>query len=68
MLENVVRTSFTMRRKTLRNNLKPLLSGDEIEQLGIDPSLRPERLALPEFVTISDYLTDKKTATEEADA
>ncbi|MBY4676075.1 16S rRNA (adenine(1518)-N(6)/adenine(1519)-N(6))-dimethyltransferase RsmA [Marinobacterium arenosum] len=59
MLERVVRTAFTMRRKTLRNNLKPLLSGDELEQLGIDPGLRPERLALAEFVRISDYLSNK---------
>lgn len=59
MLENVVRTSFTMRRKTLRNNLKPLLSGDELETLGIDPSLRPERLTMADFVRISDYLSDK---------
>jgi len=60
VLENVVRTSFTMRRKTLRNNLKPLLTGDELEQLGIDPGLRPERLSLAEFVTISDYLSNKQ--------
>lgn len=68
MLETVVRTSFTMRRKTLRNNLKPLLSGDELSELGIDPSLRPERLSLPEFVTISDYLSEKKPASEEAES
>ena len=68
MLEKVVRTAFTMRRKTLRNNLKPMLTGDELEHLGIDPSLRPERLGLPEFVTISDYLSNKNTsASEEAD-
>ena len=59
-LETVVRTAFNQRRKTLRNNLKPLLSGDEIEALGIDPGLRPERLALADFIQISDYLSDKK--------
>ena len=58
-LETVVRTAFNQRRKTLRNNLKPLLSGDEIEQLGIDPGLRPERLTLKEFIAISDYLSSK---------
>ncbi len=58
--ETVVRTAFTMRRKTLRNNMKPLLSTDELEGLGIDPSLRPEKLAISDFVTISNYLTDKK--------
>lgn len=58
-LEVVVRTAFNQRRKTLRNNLKPLLSGAELEQLGIDPGLRPERLSLQEFICISDYLSSK---------
>ncbi len=56
-LEIVVRTAFSQRRKTLRNNLKPLLSGDEISALNIDPGLRPERLALADFISISDYLS-----------
>ncbi len=55
-LENVVRTSFSMRRKTLRNNLKKVISSEQLEILGIDPSLRPERLGLAEFVAISDYV------------
>ena len=58
-LETVVRTAFGQRRKTLRNNLKPLLDADEIEALGIDPGLRPERLALTDFIRISDYLSSK---------
>ncbi len=57
-LDTVVRTAFSQRRKTLRNNLKPLLSAEELAQLGIDAGLRPERLTLAEFVKISDYLTD----------
>ncbi|MGB0662201.1 MAG: 16S rRNA (adenine(1518)-N(6)/adenine(1519)-N(6))-dimethyltransferase RsmA [Pontibacterium sp.] len=56
MLKNVVRTAFNQRRKTLRNNLKPLISAEDLEQLGIDPSLRPERLDLASFVKISDFL------------
>lgn len=59
-LATVVRTAFGQRRKTLRNNLKPLLSADEIEALGIDPGLRPERLSLQDFIQISDYLSSKQ--------
>ncbi len=55
-LENIVRTSFSMRRKTLRNNLKKVISSEQLENLGIDPSLRPERLTLAEFAAISDYV------------
>ncbi len=61
-LATVVRTAFNMRRKTLRNNLKPLLSAEELEQLGIDPGLRPEKLPISDFVAISNYLTQKKAA------
>lgn len=58
ILQNVVRTAFGQRRKTLRNNLKPLMAAEQLEALGIDPSLRPERLTLQEFVTISDAITE----------
>ncbi len=64
-LDLVVRTAFGQRRKTLRNNLKPLLGAEALEQLGIDPGLRPERLTLEEFVRISDYLTDKAVSPEQ---
>lgn len=57
-LEIVVRTAFGQRRKTLRNNLKPLLSADEISELGIDPGLRPERLSLQDFIAIADHLSN----------
>ena len=61
-LEDVVRTAFNQRRKTLRNNLKPLLSAEELESLGIDSGLRPEKLPLSSFVAISNYLTNKDAA------
>ncbi|GGO86398.1 ribosomal RNA small subunit methyltransferase A [Marinobacterium nitratireducens] len=60
MLETVVRTAFSQRRKTLRNNLRSLLEAAELETLGIDPGLRPERLTLAEFVKISDHLSDRQ--------
>jgi 16S rRNA (adenine1518-N6/adenine1519-N6)-dimethyltransferase len=38
----VVAAAFSQRRKTLRNALKQLLSGDQIQQAGIDPGARAE--------------------------
>ena len=58
LLSRVVREAFSQRRKTLRNTLKPLISADELEELGIDSGSRPERITLPEFVIIADYLHD----------
>jgi 16S rRNA (adenine1518-N6/adenine1519-N6)-dimethyltransferase len=48
-LKTVVGAAFSHRRKTLRNGLKGLLSGSEIEACGIDPALRPETLAPADF-------------------
>ena len=56
LLADVVRTAFGQRRKTLRNNMKGLITGDQLEALGIDPGLRPERLSLAQFIAISDAI------------
>jgi len=56
-LSSVVTTAFNQRRKTIRNNLKKLISTEQLETLGIDPGLRPEKLTLQNFVAISDTLT-----------
>lgn len=60
ILQDVVRTAFSQRRKTLRNNMKGIVDSDTLEALGIDPSLRPERLGIAEFVRISDHLSQQK--------
>ena len=56
-LQQVVRIAFNQRRKTLRNNLKELISAEDLEALDINPGERPERLTLQEFIHISDFLT-----------
>jgi len=58
-LENVVRESFAMRRKTLRNNLKKRLTAEQIESLGIDPGIRPEKLSVADYVRIADYVFEQ---------
>ncbi len=57
VLEQVVREAFNQRRKTLRNTLKALLSGDAIEAAGVDGSKRPEQLDLAAFVRLADQLS-----------
>ncbi|WP_455221050.1 16S rRNA (adenine(1518)-N(6)/adenine(1519)-N(6))-dimethyltransferase RsmA, partial [Kaarinaea lacus] len=51
LLEKVVSTAFAQRRKTLRNNLKGLLSADTLQANGIDPTRRAETLTLQDFAT-----------------
>ncbi|RMG35581.1 MAG: 16S rRNA (adenine(1518)-N(6)/adenine(1519)-N(6))-dimethyltransferase RsmA [Gammaproteobacteria bacterium] len=45
----LVRRAFSQRRKTLRNNLKGMLSGEQIKALGVDPGVRPETLDVSAF-------------------
>lgn len=63
-LNTLVRTAFSQRRKTLRNNLKSLLSAEQIESCGIDPGIRPERLSLAEFIQLADCYTAASAAEE----
>ena len=60
-LSRLVAQAFGQRRKTLRNNLKPLLDSATIEALGIDPGRRPETLSLTEFALLADALADAST-------
>ena len=64
MLDQVVRAAFAQRRKTLRNCLKKLLSGEQLTALGIDPSERAENLSLYDYVRISDSLTQSISSIE----
>ena len=56
-LERLVAQSFSMRRKTLANNLKPLLTASEISALGINPISRPEQITINEYVQIAKFVT-----------
>ena len=57
-LQNVIRTAFNQRSKTLRNSLKTLVSDEIFATLPIDVTQRPENLSLADYVLISDAITD----------
>ncbi|MFT2097358.1 16S rRNA (adenine(1518)-N(6)/adenine(1519)-N(6))-dimethyltransferase RsmA [Marinomonas sp. 2405UD66-6] len=59
-LEDMVRIGFQQRRKTLRNNYKGVLDNDDFATLNIDPSLRPERLDIEDFVRITNHVLQKE--------
>lgn len=62
--KKVVTQSFGQRRKTLRNNLKTLLSSEKIEALEIDPGLRPEVLTLQQYAQLSNAVSTLETNTQ----
>lgn len=55
--ETLLRHAFAQRRKTLRNNLKPILSSAQIEACEIEPGVRAETLLLAQFAALSRQLS-----------
>ncbi len=56
LLRHVVQTAFAQRRKTLRNNLKGMITDPQLEALGIDPGCRSETLDIIDFIRIARTL------------
>ena len=53
-LARVVTAAFTKRRKQLRNALADVIADEALRALGIDPQLRPENLAVADYVAIAN--------------
>ncbi len=62
-LKHVVTSAFSMRRKTLRNALKPLFDAEQLESMDLNLQARPETLSVSDFVYIAKQLgpTSKET-------
>ncbi|OJY39418.1 MAG: 16S rRNA (adenine(1518)-N(6)/adenine(1519)-N(6))-dimethyltransferase [Legionella sp. 40-6] len=56
-LEFIVGRAFAMRRKTLNNNLKGLITPAELEQLGINGQKRPEQLSIEDYVQLAKFIS-----------
>jgi 16S rRNA (adenine1518-N6/adenine1519-N6)-dimethyltransferase len=61
-LRTLALAAFSHRRKTLRNGLKGLLSGADVEACGIDPQLRPETLSPEQFGRLAVSFQRKRAA------
>jgi len=55
-LSKVVTAAFSMRRKTLRNSLRSVLTEDQILIAGVDPGQRAEQLSLSQFAALARLL------------
>lgn len=60
MLQYVTTLAFNQRRKTIANSLKPLLKSNELQQLNIDPTLRPENLTLAQYAQVTNYIAERQ--------
>ena len=59
ILGDTLRLAFSQRRKTLRNNMKGAVTGEQLEALNLDPQRRPETLSLEEFVKLANYRAEQ---------
>jgi 16S rRNA (adenine1518-N6/adenine1519-N6)-dimethyltransferase len=57
-LKRIVAQAFSLRRKTLRNSLKSLMTVEMIESAGVDPALRAEALSLADYAALSKVVAD----------
>ncbi|HIF9482866.1 TPA: 16S rRNA (adenine(1518)-N(6)/adenine(1519)-N(6))-dimethyltransferase RsmA [Photobacterium damselae] len=55
-LDRVCREGFNQRRKTVRNCFKALMTAEQIEALGVNPSDRPENISVEKFVALANWL------------
>ncbi|MCG8312965.1 MAG: 16S rRNA (adenine(1518)-N(6)/adenine(1519)-N(6))-dimethyltransferase RsmA [Pseudomonadales bacterium] len=58
LLQRVVADAFSMRRKTLRNALKNLVTEAAIDAAGINPSSRAEKVSLEQFIMLTELIID----------
>lgn len=70
---SLVRSAFSSRRKTLRNNMKgiqlyPGVSGemvlDACSDLGIEPGIRAEKISVEEFIALAGSLSPQEPLSE----
>jgi 16S rRNA (adenine1518-N6/adenine1519-N6)-dimethyltransferase len=60
LLARIVAAGFTQRRKTLRNSLRAYLAEQDFAALAIDSRLRAQDLSVSDFVTIANYVGDRR--------
>jgi 16S rRNA (adenine1518-N6/adenine1519-N6)-dimethyltransferase len=65
-LESLVRVGFATKRKMLRNNLKSLIDRDRLtqflEQLNLNPQVRPEDVGVANWVALSNWFMNEEPA------
>jgi 16S rRNA (adenine1518-N6/adenine1519-N6)-dimethyltransferase len=55
--QRIVFAAFSKRRKTLRNALKGIVSGEQFMLVDIDPYRRPETLSVDDYVRLSNIVS-----------
>ncbi len=60
LMNQIVTSAFSLRRKTIRNSLKNFLESTDFEALQLDPKARAENLSLSDYIAITEYIIGKQ--------
>lgn len=60
IFSNMVSDAFNMRRKTIRNVWRKRLSEEQLTEIGLKPTLRPENLSLEDFVKAANFFANNQ--------
>ncbi len=63
LFENLVRDAFGQRRKTIRNAMQAICTGEDIEAVGLRPDARAEQLPVSDFIKLANFLASKPPVT-----
>lgn len=61
MLSRITTQAFNQRRKTIRNSLGDLFTAQQLTELGIDPALRAENIAVAQYCKLANWLSAQQT-------
>ena len=61
VLNRVCLEAFNQRRKTIRNCFSNIASAEQLESLGLNPTLRPEQLSVEQFTHLAQWLHQQET-------
>ena len=53
-LERLVKLAFSRRRKTLRNALQGMVESPTMEEIGLDPRWRPEKVPIESWIALAN--------------
>jgi len=56
LFNNLVRTAFSKRRKTIRNALKTFVTEELLREAGINPSCRPEEIPVETYIRLANLV------------
>jgi len=56
LFNDLVRTAFSKRRKTIRNALKSVVTEELMQDAGIDPSSRPEEIPVVTYIKLANLI------------